>query len=142
LKYLAIITKEVKYTLAEFPDLPGCQTFVGPGENLRAKASDALEGWLAVGLQDGEAPPRPSLAQSRRGIELIPVPPQVAVALAIRWVRQDQKLTQHELAALVGVSQQRIAKLERVQSNLTLRTLDTVAKALRHELHIELTPVT
>jgi transcriptional regulator with XRE-family HTH domain len=40
----------------------------------------------------------------------------------------------------VGVSQQQIAKLERVQSNVTLRTLSTVASAFDHTVNIELEP--
>ncbi len=32
--YTAVVTKEGKQTLAEFPGCPGCQTFVDPGEDL------------------------------------------------------------------------------------------------------------
>lgn len=69
----------------------------------------------------------------------VTVAPNIAAVLAVRWIRQDRNLTQKQLAELVGVSQEAIAKLERVESNVTLRTLTKVARALNCEVRLELT---
>jgi len=68
------------------------------------------------------------------------VAPNLSIALAVRWYRHDHGPTQGQLAKRVGVSQQQIAKLERVESNVTLRTLSTVASAFDHTVNIELEP--
>ena len=141
MEYPAVVTREGKHLLAEFPDCPGCQTFARPGEDIDAMAAEALEGWLATGLADGEAPPRPSRHQFvPKGAELrwIPVSPSVAAALLVRWTRGDEHLSQADLARRVGVSQQAIAKIERVKGNLTLRTLDRVARALGRRVELKL----
>jgi predicted RNase H-like HicB family nuclease len=42
----AIVTKEGRQTLAEFPGCPGCQTFADAGDDIGNCASEALLGWL------------------------------------------------------------------------------------------------
>jgi DNA-binding XRE family transcriptional regulator/predicted RNase H-like HicB family nuclease len=140
--YRAIVSNEGKHTMAEFPDCPGCQTFATAGEDIDVMAAEALAGWLAVGLEDGEVPPRPSTgprAPADVRIHWIGVPPRLAAALALRWARNEVGLTQAELAARVGVTQQAVAKLEREEGNPTLATLERVARALgmRVELGLE-----
>jgi predicted RNase H-like HicB family nuclease len=86
--YPAILTTEGVHTLINFPDCPGCQTFAGPGEDPLDRAQEALTGWLEVGLEDGEAPPKPSQEVSLSGSEwvlVVPVPNELAVALEARW---------------------------------------------------------
>ena len=58
-EYVAEISREGDYWLAEFPDCPGCQTFATSKEALEVKAKDALEGWLAAHLEHGRVPPEP-----------------------------------------------------------------------------------
>lgn len=142
MQYPAIVLNEGKHTLAEFPDCPGCQTFATAGEDIDGMAAEALAGWLAVGLEDGEVPPRPSTgprAPAGARIHWIGVAPRLAAALALRWARSEAGLTQEELAARVGVTQQAVAKLEREEGNPTLATLERVARALgmRVELGLE-----
>ncbi len=144
MNYHAVITREGRNTLAKFPDCAGCQTFAEPGEDIKAQAQDALEGWLRAHLIDGEAPPRPS-ARSRcpKGARLlgVEVTPKLAVRLAIRWARQDAGLTQAQLAERAGVSQPQIAKLEHPRANPTIDTLEKVARALGLRLEVALTEV-
>ena len=64
-----------------FPDLPGCQTCGETLEEAKAMAADALEGWLAVTLEAGEAPPRP---QAVDGIA-IKVPSELHARLRACW---------------------------------------------------------
>ena len=133
MRYPAIVTKEGKFTLAEFPDCPGCQTFVEAVGSIATRAAEALEGWLETSLEFGDAPERPSKRTSapKGGAVLwVPVPPKLAAALEIRWARRAAHLSQTELGKLVGVTQQQIAKLERATGNLSLETLEKVAHAL------------
>lgn len=74
MRYAAIITKEGRNTLAEFPDCPGCQTFAEPGESIAAQAQDALMGWLAAHLATGEVAPRPSRRHSKGKLLWVEVP--------------------------------------------------------------------
>ena len=46
MRYAALISREGKYTLAEFPDCGGCQTFVKGKKPIEPMAQEALEGWL------------------------------------------------------------------------------------------------
>ncbi len=143
MRYPAIMTKEGRATLAEFPDCPGCQTFAEPGEEVLAQAEDALHGWLEATLGAGEAPPRPSKrvrAPKEARILWVPVPAKLAVKLSLRWQRQEAGLTQAQVAKRAKVSQQQIAKLEDPDSNPTIETLEKVARALGGHLEIAILP--
>lgn len=136
MRYHAKLEKEGRHWNALFVDAPGCATFSSSREKALVAAKEALEGWLEAHLLDGRAPPRPSAAV--RGAEPIEVDPQLAVAVALRWARQDAGLTQAELASRVGVSQQQVAKLERPGANPSIATLRKVADALGVRIHLEL----
>lgn len=142
MQYQAIITKDGPFTLAHFPDCPGCQTQAEPGQDILALAQDALEGWLEAHLVHGRVPPPPSARKHRvppgAGSALIPVSPALAIRIELRRARTDAGLSQAQLAARVGVSQQQIAALESPDSNLTLSTLEKVAAVLGREVQIGL----
>jgi len=144
MQYVAIVTKEGTATLAEFPDCPGCQTFVRAGDGrgtIVEAAQEALEGWLEATLLAGEGVPVPSAkARVPRGAHAvaIAVSPKLAIRIALRQARQLAKLTQAQLAKRAGVSQQQIAKLEDPDSNPTLETLEKVARALDSRLEVSL----
>lgn len=92
MRYAAIITKEGQRTLAEFPDCPGCQTFVEPGEDIARAAAEALEGWLESMLdaKDDIHPPSTN-PRASDGADLlwIPVPAEIGSRLLLYWnVRQ------------------------------------------------------
>lgn len=123
MEYVAKLAREGGRWLVEFPDCPGCQTF---GETKKAAitmAAEALEGWLEAHLEYGDAPPRPA---PHRGVP-IQVRSRLDIAIQLRWLREDLRLTQRELATRLGVSQQQIAKLENPEGNPTIGTLETIA---------------
>jgi len=68
----------------------------------------------------------------------VAVPPGLAARVQLRAARQEAGLTQAELAKKVGVSQQHIAALESPDANITVATLEKVARALGREVTIEL----
>jgi DNA-binding XRE family transcriptional regulator/predicted RNase H-like HicB family nuclease len=144
MQYMAIVTKEGSATLAEFPDCPGCQTFVRAGDGrgtIVDAAQEALEGWLETTLVAGDEIPAPSrrvrVPRTAHGIA-IEVPPRLAIKIALRLARQAANLTQAQLAKRAGVSQQQIAKLEDPDSNPTLETLEKAARALDCRLEVSL----
>ena len=109
--YTAIITKEGRQTLADFPGCPGCQTFADPGEEIGERAAEALMGWLEAHLVSGQAPPEPKTVRTKgraRALQ-VPVPAKLAVKLALRWARLRAGLTQAELARRAGLSQPAVA---------------------------------
>lgn len=137
--YPAVVRREGRFVTAEFPDCPGCQTFVERGKELAPVAAEALQGWLEAWLAEGEAPPRPTRRfRPPRGCRAIAVAvsPRLGLTLAIRWARQDAKLSQAALARQLGVSQQAVAKVEHPDANPTLDTLLRVAAALGMSLSL------
>lgn len=139
MEYVAKTERDGNRTLIEFPDCPGCQTFAEPGEDVESIARDALEGWLAVNLEDGEAPPKPAY-KAGAGRLAVRVASPLSIALQIRWRRQELGLSQAQLGKRIGVTRQQAANLENPDSNLRLTTLERAAEALEVDLGVELTP--
>jgi DNA-binding XRE family transcriptional regulator/predicted RNase H-like HicB family nuclease len=141
--YTAHVYREARRWLAEFPDAPGCQTFADSEGDLADAAKEALEGWLEAHLVGGDAPPKPRARHrtpARRKVLRVHVEPQLAAAVHLRWARMDAGLSQAQLAQLVGVSQQQIAKLENPDENPTLRTVVKVFEALGLDVDISVSP--
>ena len=138
MRYPAIITKEGKKTLANFPDCPGCQTESDPREDIAVQAVDALTGWLESHLLLGRVPPRASTRKPKGKVLWVEVPAGLAVKLLIRWARNEAGLTQAQLAKRAKVTQQMIAKLENPNYNPTLEALEKGASALGARLEVNL----
>lgn len=63
----------------------------------------------------------------------------VRLAIEIARLRQDKKLTQAQLAAKMGVTQQFVARLENSESTMpSLRTLGRLAQALGRRLQVSI----
>jgi len=139
-RYPAVITREGPYTLAQFPDCPGCVTQADPGELIGDQAAEALEGWLGAHLITGDVPPRPRTRAPRGKVIWVDVPPRLAAKLEVRWARQDAGLTQSELGRRAGVTQQMIAKVEHPNYSPSLDVLDKVVRALGARLEVSLRP--
>ena len=140
MEYLARLRTEGTRTLVDFPDCPGCQTFGKNRPEALRRAREALEGWLEAHLVMGAVPSRPTPRRSGSRTALIPISPILAVRLELRWARQGLGLSQEDLAKRIGVTRQQIALLESPDSNVTLRTLERVARAMDLRLDIRLTP--
>jgi len=65
--YTAQLSREGDRVLVEFPDCPGCQTFVEPGESLRDTALEALEGWLDAQAETGNTMTVTGVTRGRPG---------------------------------------------------------------------------
>lgn len=141
--YAAYVHRDGKHWLAEFPDAPGCQTFADSEGELRGAAKEAIEGWLEAHLVGGAAPDRPRMRHrtpAGRKLWKVHVDSSLSTAVHLRWARQNAGMSQTQLAELVGVSQQQIAKLENPDENPTLKTIEKVSKALGLEVEISFAP--
>ena len=128
MEYRAVVTREGAFTLAEFPDCPGCQTFVRGRADVVAAAREALEGWLEANLGRDMVPNRPGTKRisSRAKVIGVAVPMPLAFRLELRWKRADARKTQSEFGKLLGMTQQQYAKLEGPRSNPTLETVQRI----------------
>lgn len=135
MEYHAKLKHEGRFWTVTFVDAPGCVTQGTSRVKAIASAHEALAGWLEAHLLDGRSPPKP---KGRRGTLPIAVDPQLAIAVTLRCKRLDAGLTQAQLAARIGVSQQQVAKLERPGANPSVATLRKIAKALGARLELEL----
>jgi ribosome-binding protein aMBF1 (putative translation factor) len=137
MRYLATLAKERRRTLIDFPDCPGCQTFVTARKSVVEVARDAVEGWLELHLEEGDVPPEPTYVP-KRGARVIDVAidPSLAVRLQIRWSRQRAGVSQGALAARIGVTRQQVSLIESRGANMQIATLQRIADALGLELDI------
>lgn len=145
MRYPALIWREGKDLLAEFPDCPGCQTFAGPNRDIDAEAKEALEGWLESCLIDGTVPPVPSKSLRHppgKHVRWIEVSPNLDVKLQLRLARNALNLTQTQLAKRAGISQQMVAKLEHPRYSPGLPSLGKVTAALGMRIRVKLEKVT
>ncbi|MGH7559399.1 MAG: helix-turn-helix domain-containing protein [Gemmatimonadales bacterium] len=140
MRYPAIVVREGSVWLIEFPDCPGCQTFARAAAEIEPRATEALEAWLETVLEGGQVPPPPRRRHAPKGGELrqVTVPAGLSAAITIRRARAEAKLSQAALGQRIGVSQQAIAKLERSGGNVSIETLEKVARGLGRSVEIEL----
>lgn len=105
-------------------------------EEAKAMAREALTGVIGVVLDHGDPAPRPVAEAEGDDIHWIEPEPEVALPLQLRWVREDAKLTQAEVAQRMGVAQQAVQRLEGTRSNPTVKTLARFARATGRELKV------
>jgi ribosome-binding protein aMBF1 (putative translation factor) len=63
---------------------------------------------------------------------------RIELVLQIIKLRQERGMTQADLAKAIGTKQANVSRLERFDANLTLATLEKVARALGANLRIDL----
>jgi predicted RNase H-like HicB family nuclease/DNA-binding XRE family transcriptional regulator len=130
MRYPAIVVKEGKNRLVEFPSCPGCQTFAEPGDDVERVAAEALEAWLESHLASRQAPPLPP-ARAPKGALWIAVRPMLALKVQLRHYRAERGWTQERMAKEMGwKSQAQVAKLEDPDENLQMETVIRAANVL------------
>ena len=126
MNYKAILKREGKRWLVEFPDCPGCVTFGDSKAEALTNAVEALEGWLEANLVRDLVPPLP---KARKG-EPILVNMTLAIAILLKVNRRLKHLTQAAVAKKAQLSQQQVARLESATGNPTVDMVTRVARAL------------
>ena len=66
---------------------------------------------------------------------------EVRLAIEIAQAREREHLNQKQLAKAIGATQSGISRIEHGEQNLTIATLQKIAKALHSELVIQLRPL-
>ncbi len=140
LRYPATITydPEDKGYLVEFPNLPGCITEGATLEEALSNGREALTGFLASMFERSLTIPEPSAGRGEN-IYLIEPEPEVAIPVMLRRLRESSKLTQSDVAKVLGISYQAYQRLEKPgKSNPTVKTLERLARVFNKNLHLEL----
>lgn len=128
---------EDKSYLVEFPDLPGCLTEGASLEKAKQNAKEALTGYLSSVFERNLKIPGPS-ALKGKNIHNIEPGPEVSVPILLRKLRETRKLTQGDIAKMLGISYQAYQRLEKPgKSNPTLKTLERLAKVFNKDLRLE-----
>ena len=145
MRYPAYVRRERDRRLVSFPDCPGCETFAEPGEDVYTVAHEALETWLEGVLAARDVPPLPGMIEHEPGrhrdrLMMVTVGPLLSARVQIRNRREELGISQQQLAAAVGVSQQAVAKIESPDANVRLETLERVAAALALDVDLNLIP--
>ncbi|MCL2519907.1 MAG: type II toxin-antitoxin system HicB family antitoxin [Spirochaetaceae bacterium] len=114
----------------EFPDLNGIATQGDTLEETLAMAEECLNVWLDE--PDPEVKfNKPTNFEGQAGYYPINVKPNIALALKLRWVREEAKLTQSDVAKRLNISYQAYQKLESPsKNNATLKTIEKLQNAL------------
>ena len=138
--YFAIMwTDDEGNVLVRFPQHPQVNTFGRDEDEAEDMAREALNLALEADFDRGVRLPALRKPRSGKGerVVLVPLDPEVRMAYVLRMWREEAKLTQQELASRLGVSYQAYQRMERPgRSNLTVTTLDRIARALHRELII------
>lgn len=124
------------FVVQGLPPLTGVITEGDTLEEAKEMASDALNLVLAAMLDAGDPIPHPPEKAEGPDIHWIFVDPYIAAPIMLRWAREDEHVTQAELAARLGVTRQAVQKLERSTANPSIKTLTRAFKALGRELKL------
>lgn len=65
---------------------------------------------------------------------------ELRVALEITKAREAKKMSQRELAAALKTRQQTVSRIERGSQNVTIQTLDRIARVLGRDLQVRFLP--
>lgn len=138
LKYPAKIHNDPDGLWIEFIGLPISGTQGENMEELLEMAEECLSGYLEVLLEEAREIPDPIPAKGEDIIFIEPAP-DVAIPILAKKLRNENGLTQDDMAKKLRVSYQTYQKLERGhRSNFTLRTMEKVAKAFGKKLVIDM----
>jgi len=126
-----------KSYLVEFPDLPGCLTEGDTLDVAKQNAKEALTGYLSSIFERNLKIPDPSALKGRNIYDIEPEP-EVAVPILLKRLRETRKLTQGDIAKVLGISYQAYQRLEKPgKSNPTIKTLERLAKVYNKDLRLE-----
>ena len=95
----------------EFPDLPGCFSYAETYEEAVEMAKDALSGYLFSVLRRFIKVNRPSNVDNPNLVPICP-DPEIALALWLRWQRENRQLSQEQMAKQCELELEEYRRLE------------------------------
>lgn len=131
-----LIPDENGSIIAQFPDVPEAMTVGSDEANALAWAQDALVIALSGYIDDRRDIPKPS--PIKEGQRAMPLPPMVAMKLAVYQAMRDEGVTQAELGARMGVDGRQIRRILDLDHNTILPHLEQALKALGKRLVIDI----
>jgi antitoxin HicB len=98
---------------------------------------EALTGYLASIFERNVQIPAPSDIKGK-SVYYIEPEPEVSVPIILRKLRETRKLTQCDIAKILGISYQAYQRLEKPgKSNPTLKTIERIARVFDKDLRLE-----
>lgn len=138
LVYSARIKREDGKYVVTFRDIDGAITEGDTVEEAVFNASEALDGVLAVMMDNGFDIPVPTTP--RKGEYQIPVGLTVSAPLSLYMLRKRLNMTQAEVARRLKVTYQGYQQMERPGANITARRLQEAAAALGAVVELKFVP--
>ena len=141
--YHAVLFEEPESEVVgvHFPEHPGVITFGESWEEAEEMAHEALCAALETDFDRGLVLPpshKPTAGPGER-IVFVPIEPEIRMAYLLRQWREEAGVTQTDMAQKMGITYQAYQRMERPgRSNLTINTLNRVARALGRHLVVEL----
>jgi len=134
--YPVILTPDENGTvIAQFPDVPEALTVGRDDVNALQWAQDALVVALTGYIDQRRDIPVPSTIKP--GQKAVPLPPQVAMKLAIYQGMRDHGVTQTALGEHMGVDGRQVRRILDLDHNTSLSHLSLALKCLGKELVID-----
>lgn len=139
--YYAVMEKDGDTVLVRFPQHPNVNTYGFDWEHAEEMAQEALSLALEVDFERGYKLPPVKKPRAKKGqkVVFVSLEPDVRTAYMLRAWREEAALSQKQMAKRLGISYQAYQRMERPgRSNLTVSTLERVARALDKQLVIEM----
>lgn len=141
--YFAILCREPRSKTigVHFPDFPGVVTYGSDWTEAEEHAREALSAALESEFERGLKLPLLRKPKGKLGqkVMFIKMDHEIRLAYLLRERRNETGLTQKQMANKLDISYQAYQRMERPgKANLTIMTLEKVAKAMGHELVVEL----
>ena len=135
--YPVLLTPDENGTIiAQFPDVPEAMTVGANESNALEWAQDALVVALTGYMEERRDIPPPS--KQKKGQEIVHLPPQVAMKLAIYQAMREQGITQAALGECIGVDSRQVRRILDLDHNTVLSQLVRALNCLGKELVIEI----
>ena len=139
LTYGATLSHEDDGIVVTFRDLDNVFTYGETEEEAVFNAQDALDGVLeSMAAHDQEIPLPSRIKEGEVGIA---VSPEVAAPVLLRNLRTQQHKSLSDVAKALGKPYQSVQRMERLGSNITLKSLKMAAAALGATVEIRLNKV-
>ena len=135
--YTAHIYKDGESWSVEFPDLGDTFSFGSTLDEARRNAEEALDCTLLSLLDEKRPFPEPKTAPDEvKGLYAVAASPTVECAYAV--IKARGRTPAAVVARRMGITPQSYGRIENPRSNLSVRTMEKVARALGKRLKIEL----
>jgi antitoxin HicB len=119
------------------PDFPEAISEADDDQGVARAASELLEAAIAFRIEEGQALPE----AAHEGGFVVPVPPLMAVKLAVVEAFRESGITQSELADRLGVKQPEVGRILNIHHATKLSRLEGALNALGKRVVVEIEPI-